>query len=471
MPDRQSVGSGNPLPVTRGYWLFLVAIVAGPFLPLVSNTALLLHLFILAVQCPWRSSLAEKRIATVGLCLLLCCCWLVIRIDYPLGLGLHTLARPFRFPVTVLDYVPYLLFFFARSLIPISRREVLWTLWAVVFANLLRFPVAVIQKYLSWTCRSSWEVLGVPVVRLFIRPMHQGRVDAAFANGNILACSLVFCLLAAAGLLCWYLPLRRQTSMEGPPSQRLALSTLTVASLCAGSMLVWSGSRNAWMVIALVLPVLARFAGLSWRHIMVPLLLVLLLVGVAVVDLGTPTAAARLIVPKIVWGRIIGLPELKPSRLSWRAEVFATALDMIAERPWAGWGIGGFTPEAELRTGFPKVNHAHNIFLQLATETGIPFTVFFSGVVGAVFLSAGRRLRSLPRDPWRSVLGALYMAAVAMVLLHQLSLTMLHSNQLEMLFWWCLAVPYSLALTGSDSSASDAASPKTAPVTRAHPSG
>jgi len=446
VPDVEDTCTRSPDTGASGHWLFLVAIISGPNLPLISDGAFLLYIITLAVQCPWRSSLANRRVATVGLILLLCCCWFLARTVSPYGTGLHTLSKPARFPVTVLDYVPFLIFFFVRSLLPFSRREILHTLWALLLANLLHFPLAIAQKFLSWTCSCSWKVLGLQVVRLMIRPLHKGRVEAGFDNGNILACFLVFCLLAAGALLTWYLGQQRQPSPGRRPSIRWPVwLTLAVAILCAGLMIVWSGSRASWVVLAVVLAVYARVAGVRWRYILVPLLLLVLLVGAAMVELGPPTKVARKIVPKIVWGRLTGLAELKPSNLSWRLQVFGLGVDMVQERPWIGWGLGNFAPEAERRHG-SVVNHAHNIFLQLATETGIPFAVLFSAVIGAVFLAAGKRLWTLPRDRWRTVLIAHYLAAIATVLLHQLSLTMLHANQLEMIFWWCLAVPYSLVL-------------------------
>jgi O-antigen polymerase len=75
-----------------------------------------------------------------------------------------------------------------------------------------------------------------------------------------------------------------------------------------------------------------------------------------------------------------------------RRVLWSNALTMIKESPWVGHGWDSFiftfyTTNFDLRfCEFP--DHAHNLFLQLATELGIPFAVLVGIAYGYWFLRA-----------------------------------------------------------------------------------
>jgi O-antigen ligase len=70
----------------------------------------------------------------------------------------------------------------------------------------------------------------------------------------------------------------------------------------------------------------------------------------------------------------------QPDPLQYRREIFRSALGMIAMHPWRGYGLGTFStvyPEfAEFDSG-AKVGHAHNDWLEWASEGGIPFAALW----------------------------------------------------------------------------------------------
>lgn len=80
-----------------------------------------------------------------------------------------------------------------------------------------------------------------------------------------------------------------------------------------------------------------------------------------------------------------------------RWAMWSNTLELIAQRPWTGWGwrelgyanyVGGYTVRAE-----GLVDHAHNLPLQLAVELGIPVAVLFCTFVAWSLWRAA---------PWRS---------------------------------------------------------------------
>lgn len=91
-----------------------------------------------------------------------------------------------------------------------------------------------------------------------------------------------------------------------------------------------------------------------------------------------------------------------------RTTVWANSLEMIEKSPFIGFGIGTF---GSIYDSFQKdpwlySKYAHNYFLELAAETGIPGLLFFIGIIGtAVYMIAfyshsGKRGTSASRIVW-----------------------------------------------------------------------
>jgi O-antigen ligase len=104
-----------------------------------------------------------------------------------------------------------------------------------------------------------------------------------------------------------------------------------------------------------------------------------------------------------------------------RIEVYSTALQAISLRPWTGWGVGSWAgvysllQPLDLSARFNDV--AHNTYLELAVELGIPFGAVLTLVV--LWIDArcalGLRERSRHRE-----LPALAIAATVLVGVHSL---------------------------------------------------
>lgn len=128
-----------------------------------------------------------------------------------------------------------------------------------------------------------------------------------------------------------------------------------------------------------------------------------------------------------------GLPEGSGRLLMWR-----NVLELIAERPWGGWGWGelSYAHFSHLYGG-PRsmeiIDNAHNLPLHLAVELGIPAAVVLSGGF-AVLVLAARPWRE--RDPLRllawGVLGA--------IVLHSLLEYPLWYGPFQLVFGLCLGL-------------------------------
>ena len=69
--------------------------------------------------------------------------------------------------------------------------------------------------------------------------------------------------------------------------------------------------------------------------------------------------------------------------LGTRLSQWGVALQLIAERPWLGWGAAAFSVLYPLRTG-KWHGHSHNLPLELAVSSGVPAALALVGLVLAV---------------------------------------------------------------------------------------
>jgi len=91
-----------------------------------------------------------------------------------------------------------------------------------------------------------------------------------------------------------------------------------------------------------------------------------------------------------IWARF-----QEPHPYSLREDLVRSTLDMIAARPWTGWGLGTWSTAYPAYARFDDgsfVNQAHNDWLQWAAEGGIPLLLLMLWVV---WRAAGPAWRSL----------------------------------------------------------------------------
>lgn len=178
--------------------------------------------------------------------------------------------------------------------------------------------------------------------------------------------------------------LQRAQSWRG----RLPALLITVSLVVAMAL---TDSRNAWGALVLALPLVAGPARWIW---LLPLL-VLLLIPVGLASLpGVPLTLqqqARALVPAVIWERLSDLEFAgrRPLAIT-RVNQWGVALQLVAERPWLGWGAAAFSVIYPLRTAGIWHGHPHNLPIDLAVSHGALVAVLLVGLVLVLQIQAAR---------------------------------------------------------------------------------
>ena len=273
---------------------------------------------------------------------------------------------------------------------PVARRRA--ALWLVAGT----VPVVVTGLgQLWWGWQGPWQGLGGLVI-WFMAPggEPEGRLSGLFDYANIAAAwlALVWPLMLAALV---------QPGLNRP--RQVVVLTLAAALVTA---LVLTDSRNGWGALVLAVPLV--LGPVSWPWLLPLLALALIPVLLAVLP-GVPALLqdpARTLVPESVWSRLsdsryAGERALASTRLS----QWGVALQLIAERPWLGWGAAAFSVLYPLRSG-KWHGHSHNLPLELAVSHGLPVALAVVGLVLALLIAALRcsRVGLFDRAWWAAVL-------------------------------------------------------------------
>jgi putative inorganic carbon (HCO3(-)) transporter len=238
------------------------------------------------------------------------------------------------------------------------------------------------------------------------------RVFSTMQNPNLLAGFLVTIIAIAIGL-----GLRFTAS-----DQKLSMLALVVV---LGGCLVLTYSRGAWVSLAIVI---AAYGILYDRRI-----LWLLLAGPAVMLCFSEVS-----------GRIISIFHPTDTSSTLRLALWHSTLAMISNNPLSGIGWGAYWlvyPQYDffINDESTVIFHAHNMYLHLAAETGIPGLVAFVAFMYSHALMAVRLLRQ-PCPPWVQGLLTGLIAAILGLAVSGLTDHILFSIQMSMLAWLLFAV-------------------------------
>ncbi|MDB5940897.1 MAG: O-antigen polymerase [Ramlibacter sp.] len=218
--------------------------------------------------------------------------------------------------------------------------------------------------------------------------------------------------------------------------QRNQFATLSSIGLAALLWKVQQGTApvRSWALPAAVLLAVANAASASRTGALQVILIVALtrwwvrpthrgVAAVCIAAIGAYVAAA-LLLPEILQ-QTTGVSAPNALRrlassdgCASRAVLWGNVVDLIAQRPWAGWGWGELD-YAHFATLYPGarfcdiLDNAHNLPLHLAVELGIPLALLVCG--GFVFWLVRQR-------PWRDADPARQLAwsVIAVILLHSL---------------------------------------------------
>jgi len=288
--------------------------------------------------------------------------------------------------------------------------------------------------------------------RLLILPESpEGGVSA-----NQLAGILAFYLPLTLGCLWWALNRLRARSSEpesqsksralGPLALDLTWLFLAVFSvLITGGLLVVTQSRSGWIggttgAVMLLGLVLWRSQRRWLRGVLLAL--------IAVVVLGAAGFVARVPSETLdrVWGDSVVTETEFTGKVSFsgRLEIWSRALYAIQDFPFTGCGLGTLRKVVPLL--YPlftvppdsDIAHAHNIFLQTATDIGLPGLIAYLALLGVAFGVAWRS------DPQK---GLPFLAAL--IALHTYGLTdaIALGSKPGIVFWASLGMLAMLAVT------------------------
>lgn len=261
------------------------------------------------------------------------------------------------------------------------------------------------------------------------------RVTSTVGNPNVLASILV------AGLV---LALASAAAFRASPAA--LIGCLTASAFCVGGLFL-TGSRSGAIAFASVLVMSVLVAGR--RRMQALMLSLVLAVGVTVSFLAFVPSEAR--------DRVTQLSAGQQRLTEGRATLWQVGARIVEDRPVQGVGVGNFqaasrdyvlTPGLAGRTDLviddPQV--AHNVYLQVAAELGIPGLALFLAILGYATLSALKAARRFARSGDTSM--ELVARAVVIATVAILVTDFFASEQFNKLLWLLLGLgPALLAIS------------------------
>jgi O-antigen ligase len=211
------------------------------------------------------------------------------------------------------------------------------------------------------------------------------------------------------------------------------LIALTIAASLVTCLFLTS-SRNAWGALLLAVPLVVGPG--SWLWLLPLLLLAVTLIALASLN-GVPAVLqlpARSLVPAAIWERLSDLHFAghRPVAIT-RLAQWHTAIQLIGERPWLGWGAAAFSLVYPRITGHWH-GHPHNLPIDLAFSHGLPAALAIIALV-LWLLQRSARLGMLQGPVFER---AWWAAALVLVALHATDMP-LYDSRLNVVGWVLLA--------------------------------
>lgn len=185
-----------------------------------------------------------------------------------------------------------------------------------------------------------------------------------------------------------------------------------LSSILILAVLVLTKSRGAWLGTAVGLGIVLIY---RWPRLRWPALSLVVLLLIAGLMIG-PTQVAQALAAAPVVGGWEG-----------RLELWSRALEAIADYPFTGIGMGTFDRVVPLRYPYVllagaelAIPHAHNLFLQVAVDLGLPGLVAFVALLGIVLTTAVRSARAWAREQDLALQAVGLAAGLVAVLVHGL---------------------------------------------------
>ena len=125
-----------------------------------------------------------------------------------------------------------------------------------------------------------------------------------------------------------------------------------------------------------------------------------------------------------------------------RWDVWTSAVAMAVDHPLFGVGVDNFQ-NFDPDYGNHGINHAHNLFLNIAAERGIPALLAFGFVIFALFRTVASSLRTAQSTMDRAI-SVGFLATFAGYLVHSIFEVSYYDHKVLLLFWLLVGVAASL---------------------------
>lgn len=234
------------------------------------------------------------------------------------------------------------------------------------------------------------------------------RIFSTLQNPNLLAGFLVIVMSLAVGL--------------GLHSERIPEKSLLFALVAVfGTCLVLTYSRGAWLSVLAVAAICAHVYNrkVLWVFLILPLI--------------------AFFCHDAVMERLLSILNPTDTSSTLRIALWESTLAMIIDKPLSGIGWGAYWlvyPEYDFFLNNPdaRIVHAHNMYLHIAAEIGIPGLLAF---LANVFGHAQKAIEILSKTNNRRIAGIIFgvVAAVLGLLLNGLTDYIMFNVQMSMLFW------------------------------------
>ena len=201
-----------------------------------------------------------------------------------------------------------------------------------------------------------------------------------------------------AGTLLLFLPVTLAVvSMQGIDRRWLAWTVRVAALLLLlffGTVLVLTQSRSAWVGVVVGLGVML---WVRWPHVRWLLIVIVLVLAFALWYTGAQ-AVLEALFPSAASGSAGTMTSTLT--LKGRLELWNRALYAIQDFAFTGCGLGTFRRVVHvlyplfLVSPGADIGHAHNVFLQVALDLGLPGLVAYLSLVGTALWTGGRIARA-----------------------------------------------------------------------------
>jgi len=268
------------------------------------------------------------------------------------------------------------------------------------------------------------QVASGPTSAWYFYPITNTGAVGFFANGNHMATLLLAAIPFVPALL-----------LSGKSQQRLrgkSAATITIAIAALGLILIGIALNRSLAALLLVVPVLLA------TGLMIPVGWRLRWVGVPLVVFALAGAVAALSTNPL---NSTSASSAKEFSLQSRQYIWRTTAAAIAETFPVGTGLGSFQQVYRLqenpdRVDATYVNHAHNDYLELALELGLPGILLML----AFFAWWGRRLAQIWSSNLSSPFDRAATIASAAILAHSVVDYPLRTSAMAAVFAMCIGI-------------------------------